>query len=246
MWLNILTGITQLLPGGLGVWASLRPPKAEHHWRWIGTFISIGLVGGVLNVIAGHNANSAQSNFQRQISNLRSEVRKANAVLETYGPKLEQIIQHPNSEKQKQDAILIKKELSRSQSSKNRVDPKQAIYNRTMELADRIGVIGDDLDNEVNDLLHQSIGPQGFKIRMDEAHTKWIGEYEQRYLQPALLARQQLLEVVPDVPIYGHLGDAEGEYRYPTNAMGIKAVSENLRAIAGKFAQKYSLKTTRR
>jgi len=48
IWLAVVIGITQLLLGGMGVYVSLRPPKAEHHWYWLGGFVAVGLTGVVL------------------------------------------------------------------------------------------------------------------------------------------------------------------------------------------------------
>src|SRR5271165_6701251 len=45
IWLTVIIGITQLLLGGMGVYVSLRPPKPEHHWRWIAAFAVVGLSG---------------------------------------------------------------------------------------------------------------------------------------------------------------------------------------------------------
>ncbi len=88
MALLAIIGITQLALGALGVWVSLRPPKREHHWLWIGGFCAIGLLGIVLTVIAGRNADRDQAKAAADLSDVKAsqkdtneQLSKANAAL---------------------------------------------------------------------------------------------------------------------------------------------------------------------
>ncbi len=43
--LLLVAGTSQLAMTVLATWFSLRPPKPEHHWRIIGMFLAVGLIG---------------------------------------------------------------------------------------------------------------------------------------------------------------------------------------------------------
>src|SRR5260370_11028999 len=100
-----IVGFMELVLGGMGVYVSLKPPKQEHHWYWIGAFMGVGLLGVALNgwlaqrgssaqekatgkiteaVMAASNANVAATNANnsvlaadRELADARDEARKA-------------------------------------------------------------------------------------------------------------------------------------------------------------------------
>jgi hypothetical protein len=60
-------GMSQLLLGGLGIYVSLRPPKAEHHRYWIGCFVFIGILGIGLTIWQAKRGADAQAALQLQL-----------------------------------------------------------------------------------------------------------------------------------------------------------------------------------
>ncbi len=78
LWLTIFIGLSQLLLGGLGVYVSLRPPKKEHHWFWIGCFGLIGLLGIVLTGVLAKAGDKAQAQANRDIHAAQTAASDAN------------------------------------------------------------------------------------------------------------------------------------------------------------------------
>lgn len=74
--LAIILGLLQLLLGGLGVYVSLRPPKRERHWWWIGSFFAIGVLGAGLVGLQAKRSVDAQADLQKQINNLPTRIPK--------------------------------------------------------------------------------------------------------------------------------------------------------------------------
>ncbi|HKW61255.1 MAG TPA: hypothetical protein VJN89_01805 [Candidatus Acidoferrum sp.] len=76
--LTAIIGFTQLVLGGMGVYVSLRPPKPEHHWRWISAFMGIGLVGVGLTGWLAERASSSQEKANQETHNAQIAATNAN------------------------------------------------------------------------------------------------------------------------------------------------------------------------
>jgi hypothetical protein len=77
--LTVISTFTQLILGAMGIYVSLRPPKG-HHWRWIGAFIVVGLLGVVLTGWIAQRASNAQEAANGRISQAVTAATNANAA----------------------------------------------------------------------------------------------------------------------------------------------------------------------
>src|SRR6266849_7556374 len=68
----------QLLLGGMGVYVSLKPPKQEHHWYWIGAFMGVGLLGIALTGWLAQRASSAQDRTTEKLNQAITAATNAN------------------------------------------------------------------------------------------------------------------------------------------------------------------------
>lgn len=73
VFLTGVLAVLQLVLGGMGVYVALKPPKSEHHIRWIASFITVGLIGVWLTVWITHRADSAQQRLNSEITGMRVE-----------------------------------------------------------------------------------------------------------------------------------------------------------------------------
>lgn len=81
VFLTVLVGISQLLLGGLGVYVSLKPPKPERHWYWIGGFAGIGILGVVLTGLIAHQSDIQQAQFARHVEFLERRTDAVNRIV---------------------------------------------------------------------------------------------------------------------------------------------------------------------
>jgi hypothetical protein len=77
--LTAIAGFTQLILIVMGAYVSLRPQK-ERHWRWIGAFIGVGMVGVGVTVSLAQRASNAQEAANVQISKAVTAATNANTA----------------------------------------------------------------------------------------------------------------------------------------------------------------------
>jgi hypothetical protein len=80
--LTMLIGVIQLALGVMGAYVSFKPPKPEHHGRWIKAFIGIGLIGVILTCALAKRAGDAQEANTLAQEGLRKEVEGEKEKLE--------------------------------------------------------------------------------------------------------------------------------------------------------------------
>jgi len=80
VFLTAIVGFTQLVLGGMGVYVSLRPPKKEHHWYWIGAFMGVGLLGVALTGWVAQRSSNAQDRANEKIGQAATAATNANTA----------------------------------------------------------------------------------------------------------------------------------------------------------------------
>jgi hypothetical protein len=79
--LTAIVGFTQLILGGMGIYVSLRPPKnPQRHWYWIGAFLFVGVLGGVLTGWLAQRSSNAQDKAAAKISEAVTQATNANTA----------------------------------------------------------------------------------------------------------------------------------------------------------------------
>lgn len=78
--LTAIVGFSQLVLGGMGVYVSLRPPKPQHHWYWIGAFMGMGLLGIGLTGWLARRASNAQEKATGKIMEAVTAATNANTA----------------------------------------------------------------------------------------------------------------------------------------------------------------------
>ena len=132
--LTAVVGFTQLVLGAMGIFVALRPPRAEHHWRWIGAFVFVGLLGIGLTgwlaqrssnaqetasgkiteaTVAATNANTAATNANNAATKAQQETKEARDEARTAKDELTKLI----SKSSKETATAILKLGTETQSS---------------------------------------------------------------------------------------------------------------------------------
>lgn len=76
--LTAIVGILQILLGAMGVFVSLRTPKKEHHWYWIGGFVGVGLIGVGLTFWTAYRSSNAQQIASQELIKAVTESTNSN------------------------------------------------------------------------------------------------------------------------------------------------------------------------
>jgi hypothetical protein len=69
--LSVLILLVQLALGTLGVYVSMRPPSTEKHWKFIGAFCFLGVLGIVLTIAQGVRNSRAQERLTQELAAIK-------------------------------------------------------------------------------------------------------------------------------------------------------------------------------
>ena len=217
----------------LGVWVSLKPPKAEHHARWILVFAVSALVGIILTGWITLNGARDQEKLQSKIDSVNAQLTESRIEQARIGGHLEgvQTIMENLSKSgwpgMKEFAAAITK-LAENQNAAKQLTKKQ-LCDKSLDVANRLRALHAKQSAESRAAFEktvaemraaktpeeeQQIWQQGASAKIDAAHEVELG----KMLGDILYVRDGLQQRLPSEPepdfsarivFSGHLAGAD-------------------------------------
>ena len=223
--------------------------------RWaIGVLI---LLLGALGWISSHQQHQESDKSQAE---LQAKLEAVTKTVDSYGPKLDQIIRNPRSPDQQAAAKKLKSDLSPHQTPGSKETPQNSqaeLVKHARMLADQIEGIWSGYQTTIDGILRKDTENQKqYPKEYYDQHFKWISEgeqqkaqndaskrYENEFAAEALDVRHQLRHIATDAVEAPEFASSDGDQEYHNVAHNVAPVilpriAEDLRVLSNAVEAK--------